>query len=338
MGKKRNVSAYDAEVYETLSDPEVFSDLFNGAVFGGRLVVRPEDLKPLEEKEVLHSRVDSRYPEILYMIRDVSKENISVPTLLRVILNVEGQREVHYGMPLRVMQYDAARYGKEYRRLQQIHKKAGDLKRPAEFLSGIRKEDRLPPVLTLVFYYGEEQDWEGPLSLHEMLAFPEEFQRQRRWFPDYRMNLVSSRTVNKNDFRTGLREVFELLAVMGDKTAMLALLGREEERYRKLDRERAGLIGTFLNIPLLSERGEEEIDMCTAIQEMILEGKAEGRAEGRAEGMTELVLDFLSGKGELQESLREQICRERDPEVLREWVHLAVQAGSVQEFEQKIQK
>ena len=89
-----------------------------------------------------------------------------------------------------------------------------------------------------------------------------------------------------------------------------------------------------MNIPLLSERGEEEIDMCTAIQEMILEGKAEGRAEG----MTELVLDFLSGKGELQESLREQICRERDPEVLREWVHLAVQAGSVQEFEQKIQK
>lgn len=36
------LGAYDAEVYEELSVPEVFADLFNGAVFGGQEIIRPE--------------------------------------------------------------------------------------------------------------------------------------------------------------------------------------------------------------------------------------------------------------------------------------------------------
>ena len=34
------LGAYDAEVYEELSVPEVFADLFNGAVFGGQEIIR----------------------------------------------------------------------------------------------------------------------------------------------------------------------------------------------------------------------------------------------------------------------------------------------------------
>ena len=67
--KKFKVSAFDAEVYQALSDPVVFADLFNGSVFQG---------------------------------------------------------------------------------------------------------DWIAPVFTVVFYYGEEQDWDGPVRIHEMLDFTEE--------------------------------------------------------------------------------------------------------------------------------------------------------------------
>ena len=32
------------------------------------------------------------------------------------------------------------------------------------------------PLLTLVFYYGEDQAWDGPVSLHEMLLIPKELE------------------------------------------------------------------------------------------------------------------------------------------------------------------
>ena len=40
-------------------------------------------------------------------------------------------------------------------------------------------------MLSLVFYYGEDQDWDGALSLHDMLEFPEELKVYQKYFSDY---------------------------------------------------------------------------------------------------------------------------------------------------------
>jgi hypothetical protein len=130
------LSAYDAEVYEALRKPDIFADLYNGTVFQGEQVLRPEMLQYANEKEQLLAEDRMGNPAILYRIRDASRNCSLSDGLLRVVLNVEGQRSVHYGMP----------------------------------------------VLTLVFYYGEQQEWDGPVSLHEMLHFPEELNVKKDFF------------------------------------------------------------------------------------------------------------------------------------------------------------
>ena len=42
------------------------------------------------------------------------------------------------------------------------------------------------PVVTLVLYYGEE-DWDGPMCLHDMLDIPEEI---KKYINDYRLNII----------------------------------------------------------------------------------------------------------------------------------------------------
>ena len=42
-----------------------------------------------------------------------------------------------------------------------------------EFLSGLRKDDRLMPIITAVVYLGEEP-WDGPKSLYDMLNIRDE--------------------------------------------------------------------------------------------------------------------------------------------------------------------
>ena len=122
-----------------------------------------------------------------------------------VILRVEGQTMAGCGMPVRMLMYDAIAYARQVKALSKRNRREKRLRRGAEFLSGIKKEDRLIPVLSLVFYYGEDQDWDGALSLHDMLEFPEELKAYQKYFSDYRINLVSSRTVDSGSFHTGCR-------------------------------------------------------------------------------------------------------------------------------------
>lgn len=98
--------------------------------------------------------------------------------------------KVHYGMPLRVMLYDGLGYLKEYQDLSRKNKQEGVKISAAELLSGIRKSDRLHPIISIVVYYGEDP-WDGPFSLRDMITeMPEEIAKV---FSDYQMNLMQVR-------------------------------------------------------------------------------------------------------------------------------------------------
>ncbi len=80
---------------------------------------------------------------------------------------MEEQTDIHYAMPVRVMDAEAAIYQKQWKKKQAEHKKKKDLE-GAEFLSGFAKEDKLIPTLTLVLYFGPNP-WDGPKNLKDMM-------------------------------------------------------------------------------------------------------------------------------------------------------------------------
>lgn len=49
---------------------------------------------------------------------------------------------------------------------------AGDLSDGAEFLSHIKKTDRIMPIINLVLYCGKTP-WDGPKSLYDMMGIDE---------------------------------------------------------------------------------------------------------------------------------------------------------------------
>ncbi|MFQ7501024.1 MAG: hypothetical protein ACLRNP_19175, partial [Blautia coccoides] len=171
------LTAMDDEIYEVLSDNEIFADLFNGALFGGNQIIRPNMLAQENEKKILRAGKEGGRRIILRRIRDVQKLSLLGEGCLAVILAAEGQRTVHYAMPVRCMLYDGIDYTGQ---VERITKK--------------RKED-----------------------LHDMLDIPPELEPWTECIQDYRINLVCSQTVNSFHFKTGLREVFELLPLLKDK-------------------------------------------------------------------------------------------------------------------------
>ena len=244
------------------------------------------------------------------LMRDV-KMQLRSGTVLQV-LAVENQSYINYGMPVRIMGYDAAEYNRQMKeRRQQVSalwkqvESSGQydtLVIPvtyAEYMSGILKTDRLHPVYTICLYSGTET-WDGPRTLSDMMEFRAETDPLKEYFADYPTNLFCVNELEEfESFHTELRELLRAINYRKDKRKFLSL--EKDERYAHLSKETWEAIAIMTGRSFFEENREtyksqnenqrEEYDMCQALREIredfFNEGKAEGRAEGREEGIKE---------------------------------------------------
>lgn len=154
-------------------------------LFGGEQVVKPDNLEEMDT-DVSGVIMADDYKLSLGRFRDVVKKNFGGIEL--VVLGLEIQEYIHYGMPLRTMIYDSLGYLKEFEGVRKWNKDNGVKAVDAdEFLSGIKKDDRFHPIINIILYYGEKE-WDGPVSLKDMMVdMPERF---ANLFADYKINLV----------------------------------------------------------------------------------------------------------------------------------------------------
>lgn len=197
------------------------------------------------------------------------------------LLGIENQSEVHYAMPVRNMLYDSLNYSGQVSRIEKNHKKCKDKLSSAEYLSGVTKSDKITPVITLVLYWGNEA-WDGPKSLYEM--FKETDLDILRYVNDYHINLIEPKDIKDfSKFRTELGKVLEFINASDSLAKMKEILENNHEYYLHMDLESARMIETFGKAKIdmkQYEKNKEEVDMCKAIEDMILEGKQEGIQEG----------------------------------------------------------
>lgn len=82
-----------------------------------------------------------------------------------------------------------------------------------ECLSGLRLEDKITPVTTLVISFGSRK-WNGPLSLHAMCA--EQSEHILRLIPEYRVLLIGPMSMTDEALRAlsgSLREVLSYINI-----------------------------------------------------------------------------------------------------------------------------
>ena len=152
-----------------------------------------------------------------------------------------------------------------------------------EFLSGMRREDRLHPIISIVVYYSEHI-WDGPMCLKDMIVeMPEEIERI---FSDYKMNLVQVRESDQYVFHNeDVKTVFEL-----SREIFKGNFDKIRTKYRdkEIKSELITVIGKITDSAELMRQGSsQEVNMCTALERLKEEGREEGRQEGREEGRQE---------------------------------------------------
>ena len=231
-----------------------------------------------EESSVLEHK---QYAESIGASRDNVKvrKKSTVYDVEFVMLGLEGQERIHYAMPMRVMGYDYGTYKKQYEDNAAKYKNAKGMTED-EFLSKMKKTDKLIPVITIVVYYGEKT-WDGAISLHGMLNIPKEM---LSFVNDYKMHLVEAR---KNDLKlhnVNNKDLFNLLEILLDKNNKLSVTrekainyAREHKVEKSVIMTVAGAANCKMDYNRMLKKGDA--DMCTVFEETRTEGEAKGIVE-----------------------------------------------------------
>ena len=305
--KNTGSSELDIRLKDFWRDNTHFADLVNATVFSGEEVIQPD---MLIEADTDFSGFISfpEYDETLKRSHDIVKKcSLGMEF---IILAVEDQNRVHYAMPLRTMIYDAMGYLKEYQELTRLRKqqrsqKAGNKSTTGtrdEFLSGIRKNDRLHAQISIVLYCGDHP-WDGPLSLRDMMA--ELPSSASAAFCNYEMNLIQILDSGNYIFHNkDVQTLFE-----GSAALMRGDFDFIYQNFRQgIPSELATIIALITGSELLRQQTEKEatVDMCKALEDFERNAAEKGAWE---KVISQVSIKLRKGKSpeqiadELEESL-----------------------------------
>lgn len=333
----------DVAVKNWLSHKERFADLFNGYVFGGRQVISPDDLTVMnvESAIIARDKSDKRRDVAVQRFRDIVM--LWKNSAVLMVLACESQDKVHYAMPVKNMLYDSLSYTNQMKKIwnslsEEERKSVND----EEFFSRFRKEDKLQPVITLVFYYGTKE-WDGSIELYDMFEFISDADKEvmKNYVPNYRINLVQPTKIEELSlFKTDLQMMFGVLKCSNDKRKIVEYINLNSDYFGSVDIETAQAMSEMLHYSKVADMvrsdDKEEYNMCKALEDLYNDGILEGEMKGKIEGKIGTILDFLSDYGIVPDSLKDKISSEKDIEVLRKWIKLSARVSSVEEFEQKM--
>jgi hypothetical protein len=197
-----------------------------------------------------------------------------------VLMCLENQSEVALDMPLRNLLSAGGRWEVCREKQEEMNLAEGRLEDGAEFLSGLRRGELLPPVVVLALYLGKEP-WSGPARLQDMVDVrnPE----LRPFMADCPANVVSLVDLAEEEvwnMDSPLRPLSWLLRTQDDDKEMLRraradplFLDAPSVLYRTFNE----LTGADLTVP----RQEEHNDMCLAIEKMKEKGRREERKKAQ---------------------------------------------------------
>ena len=278
---------------------DVFSDIVNVLLFGGKKVVEEESLFDATTDSIL--KIEGR---VRFQDRDVAKywkdSQINI-----ALFGIENQTNPDKFMPLRVISYDGTEYGKQSR-TENIDKKKY-------------------PVISLVLYLGFEQKWLYPKNLLGIIDVDEKL---KPYVNDYKINLFEIAYLDreiidsfKSDFWI-LADYLYQMRVNKNYVADKKSIAHVEELLMLM----SAMTGDKRFEEIIDEANTKEVvNMCEVLDIVeargIEKGIEKGREKGREEGadIISRLNTILAKEGDLDKIIKANTDKKYRNELLKKY-------------------
>ena len=302
------MGAKDLAEKNLLQYKDVFSDIVNVNLFGGRCYVLAEELTREPGELITKSVSDGKLCQLQMDVpMKCKKDNINF------FLCLENQSDKNNVMPVRDMGYQHAKYMEQIKEAKESNRKTGNYPNP--MTKELNDSQKLSPVITLVLNYSQNK-WEKPRCLNDMLKFPEDMKCELEpWIPSYSVcviNLASQPETTISQYQSDFKYIVRYLSCGNDRKkldeyfqttefeldhpeAFLDWLSAvtNDTRYRKAkeliqkNEGKGGKINMCVLLDMYEERGEAR-GIEKGIAQGIVQGEARGVAKGISQGIEEI--------------------------------------------------
>ena len=181
------------------------------------------------------------------------------------------------------MVYDALNYASQVKELAAINYKNKNYSNSQEFLSGLTKNDRLIPVITIVIFFGNSK-WDGPLSLHQMLDLEGIPKSLKDKIPDYKIMIISPDLLEKSDLKKMTSTAGYVLGAIKyskNKKELNCYIEENKDVFEHFPAYAAAVVNEYCKLEVKKEDIRKgEVNMCQAVIEIREEGIEEGIKQG----------------------------------------------------------
>lgn len=233
-------------------------------LFNGKNVIKSDMLKEMDT-DISGTIKWKKGQSSLKRVRDIVKKEYDGVEFN--ILGIEIQDKVHYAMPLRTMMYDGLGYLKEYNELKGKNRYTSGMTSD-EFLSGMKKDDRLHPIITIVLYYSEitksiyEENFNNIYDKYNHRNISIEVLRMISVMTDapYLMNIADNNRRGKVNMCNALKKLQDESKLLGRQEGLEAgrqeglEAGRQEGLEAGRSEERIKAIVSMLELGLTKEQ------------------------------------------------------------------------------------
>ena len=207
------MGAKDLAEKNLLQYKDVFSDIVNVNLFGGRCYVSAEELSREPGELITKAVSDDKLRQLQMDVpMKCKKHNRSF------FLCLENQSDKNNIMPVRDMGYQHAKYMEQIKEAKESNRKIGNY--PTPMTKELNDSQKLSPVITLVLNYSQKE-WKKPRCLNDMLEFPEDMKCELEpWIPSYSVcviNLASQSETTICQYQSDFKYIVRYLCCRNDR-------------------------------------------------------------------------------------------------------------------------
>ena len=264
------MGAKDLAEKNLLQYKDVFSDIVNVNLFGGRCYVSAEELSREPGELITKAVSDDKLRQLQMDVPMKCKKNNRI-----FFLCLENQSDKNNVMPVRDMGYQHAKYMEQIKEAKESNRGTGNYPNP--MTKELNDSQKLSPVITLVLNYSQKE-WETTI---------------RQYQSDFKYIV---RYLSCGNDRRKLDEYFQTTEFQLDHPeAFLDWLSAvtNDRRYRKAKEliqkteGKGGRINMCVLLDMYEERGEAR-GIEKGIAQGIVQGEARGMAKGISRGIKEI--------------------------------------------------
>ena len=166
---------------------DVFSDIVNVNLFGGRHYISANELSREPGELITKSSSDNKLKQLQMDVPMKCNKKYNT----RFFVCLENQSDINNIMPVRDMGYQHAKYMEQVRTIKEANRQQQAY--PSPITKGIHDTQKLDPVITLVLNYSQKE-WKKPKQLQDVLNIPKDIKNMLlKHIPDCRQS--GARTV-----------------------------------------------------------------------------------------------------------------------------------------------